>query len=190
MLAVARALAAEGVPLLLAGTSGHELEDYGAHRFLESGPECVAVLHFGASVAAGEPARRGGLQLTSGLEVRAWAPGREPLLRRVFRRLGKRPVFVPDGEHADPDAWRGEARAWCQLGKPLVSMAGGFPLFHTPADLPSRATTPALLERSFDAALETARILAHLEAGSGSGEAGARSAFRGAYTLPTPFRRR
>jgi hypothetical protein len=163
LLAVAEALAAEGVPLLVTGNSGHELEDLGAHRYLDSGPDCRAVFHFGASVAAGEPARRGGLQLTSALEVRAWVPGREPLLRRIFRRLGKKPVFVAVEAHADPDCWRGESRAWCQLGKPLISMAGGFPLFHTPADLPARATTPALLERSFEVALEACRVLAHLE---------------------------
>jgi hypothetical protein len=37
---------------------------------------------------------------------------------------------------------------------------GGFPLFHTPEDVPERATTPALLERVYHAAVATARIIA------------------------------
>jgi hypothetical protein len=34
------------------------------------------------------------------------------------------------------------------------------PLFHTPEDVPERATSPALLERSYRAALAAARALA------------------------------
>jgi hypothetical protein len=59
-----------------------------------------------------------------------------------------------------PDAWVGEARAWRALDRPLLSMAGRFALFHTPGDPPERATTPALLERVYQAALAAARILA------------------------------
>jgi hypothetical protein len=39
-------------------------------------------------------------------------------------------------------------------------MAGGFPLFHTPEDVPDRATSPVLLERVYHAAVDMARILA------------------------------
>jgi hypothetical protein len=164
MLAVAEALAAEGVPLLVTGNSGHELEDLGARRYLEAGaPGPRAVFHFGASVAAGEPDGVGGLRLSRALNARVGVPGREQPLRKAFRPLAIKPAFVPTGSHRNPASWVGEARAWCTLGRPLVSIAGGFPLFHTSADIPARATTPALLEASYRAALDVARVLAHAD---------------------------
>ena len=42
---------------------------------------------------------------------------------------------------------------------PVYFPAGRFALFHTPEDLPERATTPDLLERVYHATLEAARIL-------------------------------
>jgi len=161
MLAVAEALAAEGVPLLVTGNSGHELEDYGAHRFAEGGlPRPRSVFHFGASVAAGEPDGHGGLRLTSGVAVRACAPGREQPLRKAFRPLGLKPTWIA-GEEPAGESWVGEARVWSRFERPLVSMAGFSPLFHTPADTPARATSPVLLEASFAAALDACRVLAH-----------------------------
>ncbi|HUK64682.1 MAG TPA: hypothetical protein VLV15_15180, partial [Dongiaceae bacterium] len=70
MLAVAERLAAEGVPLLLDGNSGHELVDLGAHRFAETAPPVRAIAHFGASLAAGEPSGET-LRLIEGLTIRA-----------------------------------------------------------------------------------------------------------------------
>jgi hypothetical protein len=102
------------------------------------------------------------MKLSSAVAVRAWTPRRDRILRRIFRPLGIKPIAVPEGQALDPSAWVGEARAWCALGRPMVSMAGGFPLFHTPADIPARATTPDLLEASFVAALDTCRVLAHI----------------------------
>jgi hypothetical protein len=159
MLAVAERLAAEGVPLLLNGNSGHELVDLGAHRFAGTRPPVRAILHVGASVAAGEP-DGADLRLTDGVRVRAWAPGAGAALARAFAPLGKAPILVPDAERTEAESWVGEARAWCTLDRPLVSMAGGFSLFHTPEDVPERATTPALLERVHDALLAAARVLA------------------------------
>jgi hypothetical protein len=159
MLAVAERLAADGVPLLLNGNSGHELVDLGAHRFAETKPAVRAIFHFGASVAAGQP-DRDDLRLTEGLRIRAWVPGAEAALAAAFAPLGQAPLVVADAEHARPESWVGEARAWSTLDRPLLSMAGGFPLFHTPEDVPERATTPALLERVYHAALGAARIVA------------------------------
>jgi hypothetical protein len=159
MLAVAERLAAEGVPLLVNGNSGHELVDLGAHRFAETKPSVRAIFHFGASVAAGE---RGGAddRLTDGVRVRAWVPGAEAALTGAFAPLGKTPVFIADEDRARPDSWVGEGRAWCTLERPLISMAGGFSLFHTPEDVPERATTPALLAQVYHASLAAARLIA------------------------------
>ena len=159
MLAVAERLAAEGAPILINGNSGHELSDLGAHRFAETKPAARAIFHFGASVAAGE--RDGDeFRLTDGVKIRAWAPGAGAALAAAWAPLGKTPMVVADAERARPESWVGEARAWCTLERPLISMAGGFPLFHTPEDVPERATTPELLERVYHAAVAAARILA------------------------------
>ena len=157
--AVAAQLAAEGVSLLLNGNSGHELVDIGAHRFAETKPPVRAIVHFGASIAAGEPSDHA-LRLIDGLTIRAWAPGLREVLASAFAPLGKTLTLVADADHVRPDAWIGEARVWCALGRPLLSMAGRFALFHTPGDLPERATTPALLECVYHAILAAARILA------------------------------
>ena len=47
----------------------------------------------------------------------------------------------------DPRAWHGESSCWARFGAPMISLAGDFPLFHTPEDTAERATTPVLLER-------------------------------------------
>ena len=159
MLAVAERLAAEGVPLLLNGNSGHELVDIGAHRFAETKPVVRGIFHFGASVAAGQ--REGDdLRLTEGVRIRAWAPGAHARLTSALAPLDKTPVMIDDATRGNPDSWVGEARAWCRLDRPLISMAGGFPLFHTPEDVPDRATSPVLLERVYHASVAMARTLA------------------------------
>ena len=159
MLAVAERLAAEGVPILVNGNSGHELIDLGAHHFAETKPAARSIFHFGASVAAGE--RDGDdLRLTDGVKIRVRAPGAGAALAAALAPLGKTPIVVDDAERARPESWPGEARVWCTLDRPLISIAGGFPLFHTPEDVPERATTPALLERVYHAAVAAARIVA------------------------------
>jgi hypothetical protein len=162
LLAAAEALAGRGVPLLLNGNSGHELEDYGAHRLLETGLQCRAVFHVGASVAAGEPGWGGpGMRLSPHVRVRAGAPGRERALAKSIKALGCPVSFVPTEGHDDPKSWFGESRVWCRLGKPMVSFAGTFSLFHTSGDTPGRATTPELLEASCAAVVDASDILAH-----------------------------
>ena len=84
MLAVAERLAAEGVPILVNGNSGHELVDLGAHRFAETKPAARAVFHFGAGVAAGEY-DGDDLRLTDRFKIRAWAPGAGAALAAVIR---------------------------------------------------------------------------------------------------------
>jgi hypothetical protein len=159
MLAVARALAADGIPLLLNGNGGHELVDLGAHHFAASGVEARAVFHFGASVAAGEADGTGGLRLAEGLRVRTALDGHDQALVAAFVGLGRAPMLLGEGSLGHAQGWVGEARVWRTLGRPLISMAGPFPLFHTPEDIAASATTPALLEAVYQGALRAARLL-------------------------------
>jgi hypothetical protein len=159
MLAVAERLAAEGIPILVNGNSGHELIDLGAHRFAETKPAARAIFHFGMGVAAGE--RDGdGIRLTEGLKIRASVPGASTALAAVFAPLGRPFIVISDGERARPESWFGESRVWCTLDRPLISVAGGFPLFHTPEDVPAHTTSPTLLECVYRAAVGAARIAA------------------------------
>ena len=110
-------------------------------------------------VAAGER-DADDLRLTDGLKIRASVSGASAALAAIFTPLGRTFIAIPDAERARPEAWFGESRVWCTLDRPLISMAGGFPLFHTPEDLPAHATTPALLDRVYHVALGAARIIA------------------------------
>jgi hypothetical protein len=163
-LAVAEALA-ESAPVLFFGASGHELEGLGARRYQAAGvPPAKAVFHFGASVAAGDsdgvhpPTAR-----TRWLRPCAWAgEERRDDLERALASLGLT-VRLPDDEEARrPETWIGESQLWAPLGRPLVSIAGGFPLHHAPEDLPHLATTPELLDASYGAALAAAELLAKI----------------------------
>ena len=69
-------------------------------------------------------------------------------------------MFLGEAGLSRLDGWVGEARVWRTLGRPLISMAGHFSLFHTPEDIPARATTAELLEQSYGAAREAAIVLA------------------------------
>lgn len=83
-------------------------------------------------------------------------------LEEALRPLGVAVRLPTDEEARSSDGWIGESAAWAPLGKPLVSIAGGFPLHHAPEDLPHVATTPELLEASYEASLGAARLLASL----------------------------
>ncbi len=164
-LAVARTLAEEGIPVKILATNGHELGGLGVHLHLEREPvREKAVFHFGASVGSGQsdgtnpPTDR-----TTLLRPSAWAgDSMRGRLKEALSPLGV-PVRLPSDEEArSPEGWIGESAAWAPLGKPLVSIAGGFPLHHAPEDLPEVATTPELLQASYDAALSAALVLARL----------------------------
>jgi hypothetical protein len=158
MLAVAKQLAAEGVSILINGNSGHELIDLGAHHFVQTKPPARAIFHFGMGVAAGD-CNGEDLRLADGLTIRASVPGASTALAAAFAPLQRTFVAIRDEERTRPESWFGESRVWCTLDRPLISVAGGFPLFHTPEDVPERVTTPALLERVYHAVVAAARIV-------------------------------
>jgi hypothetical protein len=139
-------------PVILVGTSGHELQGLG-HRRLQLDGTPSAVVHIGASAAA--HGTTPGV-LSEGVAI---AVGGSAAAADALTGLG-RPVQVPDDAHrGDPLWWRGEAQEWSRLGVPLISIAGYSHLFHSPADLPDAATTPALLASVADALTEAALAL-------------------------------
>ncbi|HZU71331.1 MAG TPA: hypothetical protein VE990_01045 [Acidimicrobiales bacterium] len=160
-LAVAKALA-ESHRVTVLGCNSHELMGLGAHHYLATTPpDEAAIFHFGASVASGDadginpPSRR-----SRQVRATAWAGGsHREALGEALSPLGVE-VRLPDDEAARrADSWLGEASVWAPLGRPLVSIAGGFPLHHVPLDLPPLATNEQLLEESFAAASAAARVL-------------------------------
>jgi hypothetical protein len=155
---IASAIAPEH-PVVVAGTSGHELVDLGLQRFLTGGrPDACAVLHIGASAAAAQSPTQP-VELSTGRFARAAVPDQAGIAE-ALAPAGLTPTFIDADAARDPASWAGEAREWCGLGVPLVSLTGYFPLFHTPDDLPDAATSPQLLERVHDALVEAARVLA------------------------------
>lgn len=163
LLAVARTLAAEGVPLTILGTNGHELQGLGLRRWLDTNrPAEKAVFHFGASVASGDAdGKEPPVARTNMVRVSAWAGEvRREALRSALAPLGVDVRLPSDEEATNPRGWIGESVVWAPLGRALVSIAGGFPLHHAPEDLPRLATTPSLLRQSYEAALAATRVLA------------------------------
>jgi hypothetical protein len=144
---VCRQLADDGVAVTLVGTSGHELDGIGVKHFLaHESAAADAVLHIGASVAVTRPA---------GAADRLYV--RSSVTTSAFEGLDCDYAQVTDA--ADPSSWFGEATQWCRTGLPLLSVAGTFPLFHTPDDLPEAATSPELLTAMSARVLAGARVL-------------------------------
>ena len=155
-LEVAERLAARH-PVLVVGTSGHELLPHlGLASYLAGGsPNARCVVHLGANLATGERGPDGELVLGPARVVNARnAPddfaGLTPLLSRTGAQL-----------QLDPPEWRGEARLWAAAGDyPLLSFVGGATVFHTPEDVPSAASSPRLLEVVAGAVEAAAEVLA------------------------------
>jgi hypothetical protein len=144
---VCRQLAEDGVAVTLVGTSGHELDGIGVKHFLaHESPSADAVLHIGASVAVHRPA--GGVD-------RQYA--RSSVAMSAFE--GADCDFTQVTDARSPSSWFGEATHWCRIGLPLLSVAGTFPLFHTPDDVPEAATSPELLTAMSQRVLNGARGL-------------------------------
>lgn len=144
---------AERWPVMVVGTTGHEFYNLGLRRFLADHEiQPSAVIHLGASVAAGTPGPDGSLTLAPS----RWAQttGGEGLVRRIEAALT--PALLP--VRSNPRPWMGEVADWVRFGVPLLSLLGPFPLFHTPDDLPERATSPQLLGITSNAASEAAQL--------------------------------
>ena len=134
-------------PLLVVGTTGHELQHIGLSHFIEhhgGDLEPRAVLHLGANVGALGNSR---VSFTNceGVVVRGI-----PLT-----------TFPP--------VWLGESSEWAKLGHPLLSFRGGHPSFRTNADVPGTSTSAERMDEAFatiEAAVES--LLRHAANGSRS----------------------
>jgi hypothetical protein len=141
-------------PVFFLGNTGHELNDYGVRAYLadEFDLEPRAVFHLGASLAAGAVAPDGRFGLVprgaaSNPPFDAVTGLAADLASARFNRAAKFP---------------GEGAVWnTTLGPsvPLLSLAGAFPEFHTPDDLPRTTTSPQVLEQAYNAVRAAANDL-------------------------------
>ncbi len=143
--------------VVVIGTTGHELIDLGLKRLLERGhPPARAVLHLGANVAgAGDD---GAFSLTRICNV-AFPDDVNDGVTNALQRIDLTPNHIPIAQMREPARWVGEAKEWCALGVPLLSIAGHNPWFHTPQDLPNVSTSPELLDRALHALTDVGDLL-------------------------------
>lgn len=133
-------------PLTVVATGGHELGYMGAYAWVDrctEPPACVA--HIGASLAV-ETAVGGGCRLIDS-RIAMTTLG-ESAARGVAAALDGAGITL----RCDSDMWLGEGEAWSLLGVPVLSTTGAGPDFHTPSDIPERATSPGALATVADAA--------------------------------------
>jgi hypothetical protein len=158
-IAVALELAADLArthPVFFLGNSGHELNNFGVRAYLRDAFDLQprAVIHIGASIAAGATDRASGqFELASSRVVASNPPiSSVPGLAEA----------VQAGRFAPTPTFPGEGAVWYQrLGSsvPLLSFAGQFPQFHTPDDRPGVTTTPALLDTAYQSVHSAALAL-------------------------------
>src|SRR5712691_3164363 len=127
-------------PVMVVGTTGHELHYLGLRRFLAAHalhPSAVLFLGAGLATTLGPESGSTCASFHQGLTTAG-----EGLAKRLEGVLA--PARFP--VRSNPAQWLGEGEEWVRLGTPLLSLTSRFPLFHTPQDLPEHATSPAQLE--------------------------------------------
>jgi hypothetical protein len=144
---------AERWPVMVVGTTGHELHYLGLQRFLaahELHPSSVIFLGAGLATTLGSESgsafagyRRHG-QTTAG----------EGIAKRLEGVLAPARFLV----RSNPAQWSGEGEEWVRLSTPLLSLASRFPLFHTPQDLPEHSTSSEQLEVTHTAVHRAAQL--------------------------------
>ena len=129
--------------------SGHELGYLGGFEYVASLNKLpAAVIHMGSCLA------------TFNSQIQAWSntdavvfDELESSLRQFDIPLNK--VEIP-GKRTD---WVGEAECWSHFNCPMLSIAGGNPLFHTPEDRIELATNEDKLVSTFKLLCELAMIM-------------------------------
>lgn len=152
-LQLAKALA-ERWPVMVVGTTGHELHFLGLRRFLAAHAlHPSAVIFLGASLATTTLGPESGLTFAS-IRQGATTAG-EGIAKRLERVLAS--ARFPVG--SNPAQWLGEGEAWVRLGTPLLSLlTSNFRLCHTPQDLPEHSTSPEELEVTHTAVNRAAQL--------------------------------
>ena len=140
-------------PVMVVGTTGHELQYLGLRRFLAAHALYpAAVIFLGADLAT----------IPLGPERESMVPAVHQARITAGEGLAKRlegvlaPVRFP--VRSNPAQWSGEGEEWVRLGAPLLSLASRSPLFHTAADLPEHATSPEQLAVTHTAVNRAAQI--------------------------------
>jgi len=142
-------------PVMVVGTTGHELHYLGLRRFLAAHTlHPAAVIFLGASLATTTLEPESGS--TSASSRQGLTTAGEGLAKRLEGVLA--PARFPI--RSNPVQWVGvgEGEEWVRLGTPLLSLASRFPLFHTPQDLPEHATSPEQLEVTHTAVNRAAQL--------------------------------
>lgn len=151
---------AEVAPLLIVGATGHELDFFGGWHYAAGYAQTPrAVLHLGSSIATaaqqpvdGSASLSEDIQVTTNLNSSGLRD-----VESVATGLGMH--VVSPAYPLVPEQWVGESACWARFDCPMLSVAGYHNLFHTPEDVPSRATTPELLQAVSDAVLKMALTL-------------------------------
>lgn len=144
---------AQNYPVIVIGATGHELENFGAKKHLETISEKpAAIIHMGASVAAAARGADGSLVISPTRHARTSATG------EVAQDIEQALVPGQFAFESNPPLYMGEGAEWARLGAPLLSFAGPFPLFHTPEDVPENATSPEIMQVVCDAVIEASHI--------------------------------
>ena len=132
--------------LTVVATGGHELDYLGARRWRpDTAVTPTAVVHLGASIGVEEPDDGGGRRLASTRRAMTNLPA------RVATDVAAALIPAHLTLACETDRWIGEAEVFHHLGTPLLSLSGAGLDFHTPADTPERATSPAAMTAAADA---------------------------------------
>ena len=137
------------VSLALVAPSCHELGFHGARCLVESvSVPPRFILHLGSCIA------------TQNAKIQAIVHSSDATFDTIDNALS--PMRIRTGrpkEPLNPDCWVGESQCWAGFGRPMLSLAGTSPLFHTPDDIAKKATTPVLLTIAADCITKAALAL-------------------------------
>jgi len=147
------------LPLYVVATGGHELDFFGADRWLETSaaaPRCV--VHVGASVAVleGNPDEAGTDRPLASTRM-AFTNQSVCSSSDIASALEPANLAVI----ADTDRWLGEGTVFSKLDVPILSMVGAGIDFHTPEDTPERVTSPEALSVVANAVAQASEHLYH-----------------------------
>ena len=139
-------------PVMVVGTTGHELHFLGLRCFLAAHAlDPSAVIFLGSSLATATLGPESGVTFASRQGLTTAGEGLAQRLQGVLAPAGF-PV------RSNPAQWLGEGEEWVRLSRPLLSLTNRSPLFHTAEDLPAHATSPEQLAVTHTAVHQAAQL--------------------------------